>query len=448
MNNSKSPVSSKKLTYTFKGGIHPCDSKSLAEDKLIEQFSPKTVRIPLSQHIGAPATSLVKPGDIVTRGQLIGSAAGMISAPIHSSITGTVKAMVSVHLPNGRKVPAIEIEESAGAVYQNYEPQSDYATTSADELRKIVADSGIVGLGGATFPTVVKLAPNSEKTVDTILINAAECEPYLTADYRLILEQPEQFITGITLLLTIFAGARCIIGIEDNKPTAIDMIKKHISGHESSISLAILPVKYPQGAEKMLIKAATGRVVPAGKLPLEVGVSVHNVGTVVAIYEAVVCNKPLIDRIVTISGEGIQRPANIRVPIGTSVADLLAACGGLKATTSRLVAGGPMMGFALANANTVIIKGTSGILALTDKKSPQLNKSGPCIRCGRCMRACPMNLRPADFGLYGDREDWKAVKELGAINCFECGCCVYVCPSNRPLVHYVKIAKTIKDEKK
>lgn len=429
---------------TFKGGIHPPDKKELSADKpIVETKPPRRVVIPLSQHTGAPCKPTVTIGQEVKKGQLIGEPGGFVSAAVHSSISGKVIAIGELPNAMGRMVTSVVIENDAKEEWTTLKDNPDYMKLSPDELKEKIKAAGIVGLGGAAFPTVVKLSPPKEKPIDAVILNGAECEPYLTADYRLMLERPEEIIEGLNILMKILNVNKGYIGIENNKPDAIKKMKEVVS-RAPGVEVYALETKYPQGAEKMLIRALLGREVPPPPgLPMDVGVVVQNVGTTLSIYEAVRYGKPLIDRVVTVTGEGIREPKNLMVKIGTLVSHLIEECGGFKDGAGKVVAGGPMMGFALPFLDVPVTKGTSGVLVVPEDKIVHAEEFGSCIRCGRCIDVCPMNLMPSMLSLYSEKGFYEGAKEYNLWGCFECGSCAYVCPSKRPIVQFIRLAKSL-----
>lgn len=428
---------------TFKGGTHPPEKKELSKDSPIEvPPEPDKVIIPLSQHTGAPCKPAVNVGDVVKKGQLIGTPEGFVSAAVHSSVSGKVIAIENIQLPTGRFSQAIVIENDKQNEWTTLRDNPDYMSLSPDELKNKIKEAGIVGLGGAAFPTHVKLSPPKEKPIDIVILNGAECEPYLTADYRLMIEKTSEIVEGLKILMKILGVKRGIIGIEDNKPDAIAKMKEAVRGIEG-IEVWALKVKYPQGAEKMLIKATTGREVPPRGLPMDVGVVVQNIGTAFAIYEAVRYGKPLIERVVTVTGEGIKNPKNLMAKIGTPISQLIEFCGGFNNNVSKIVAGGPMMGFALPGLNAPVTKGTSGILVMSDSEVIHTEDFKPCIRCGRCVDACPMGLMPSMLSILGEKGFYEEMKEYNLFDCFECGTCAFVCPSKRPIVQLVRLGKSL-----
>ncbi len=428
---------------TFKGGIHPPDKKELAKDRPISEAKPpQRVVIPLIQHLGAPCKPIVTIGQEVKKGEMIGEPGGFVSAPVHSSVSGKVIAIAEFPNAMGRMVNSIVIENNGKEEWAALKDNPDYMKLSPDELKNKVKASGIVGMGGAAFPTVVKLSPPKEKPIDTVIINGAECEPYLTADYRLMIEKPKEIVEGLKILMKVLGVHKGFIGIENNKPDAIEKMKAAARG-EANIEVCALEVKYPQGAEKMLIKAATGREVPPRALPMDVKVVVQNVGTALAVYEAARYGKPLIERVVTVTGEGINTPSNLMVKIGTMVSDLIEQCGGFKGEAGKVVSGGPMMGFAMSSLDVPVTKGTSGILVIPEDGVSHVEDFGPCIRCGRCIDICAMGLIPSMLSILSEKGFYEEAKEYNLFDCFECGSCAFVCPSKRPIVQFVRLAKSM-----
>jgi electron transport complex protein RnfC len=417
--------------FGFKGGIHPEYNKELSKDSPIERLTQKVgdkVFIALSQHIGAPAQEIVKKKQQVKTGEKIATAAGFISADIHSSVTGTVEGVVNIPHPISGKVQAIKI--SVDEISDDYEK-----IDNSLKFQTVIKEAGIVGMGGATFPTNVKLSP--PKKIDYLIINGAECEPYLTCDHRLMVERTEDILKGGKLIIDNLKIEKFIVGIEKNKPDAIKLFKNLTDKY--NFELVELDVKYPQGGEKQLIKATINKVVPEGKLPLESGVIVQNVGTCIAIYEAVELAKPLYERVVTVTG-AVKNPKNLFVKIGTPISKLIEECGGFVGTPKKIIMGGPMMGFAVTSLETTVMKGTSGLVVLREEDLPDL-KEYNCIRCGRCINACPMGLIPVNMEQFSLNEMYESLLDWHVLNCIECGCCSYVSPSRRPLVGYFKTAK-------
>jgi electron transport complex protein RnfC len=428
---------------TFKGGIHPPDRKELSAGAAITTPKPpERVVIPLSQHTGAPCNPLVSVGQEVKKGEVIGTAEAFVSAPVHSSVSGKVIAISEFPVPVGRLIPSIVIENNGQEEWTELKESPDYMNLSPEEIKEKIKAAGIVGLGGAAFPTAVKLSPPKEKPIDTVILNGAECEPYLTADYRLMLEKPKEIIEGLKILMKTLGVSKGFVGIENNKPDAVQKMKE-AAASESNIEVCALEVKYPQGAEKMLIKALTDREIPPRGLPMDVGVVVQNVGTALAIYEAVRYGKPLIERVVSVTGAGINQPKNLMTKIGTLISHLVEECGGFKSGSAKVVAGGPMMGFALYSLDVPVTKGTSGILVMSESEMVHAEDYKPCIRCGRCVDICPMNLMPSMLSVLSEAGFYEEAKEYNLFDCFECGSCAYVCPSKRPIVQFVRLAKSM-----
>lgn len=428
---------------TFSGGIHPPDKKELSKDSPVTPAAlPQRVIIPLSQHTGAPCKPLVSVGQDVKKGELIGEPGGFVSAPVHSSVSGKVTAIAESPNAMGRMVLSVFIENDGREEWTVLKDSPDYKNLSVDELKEKIRSAGIVGLGGAAFPTSVKLSPPKEKHIDTVVINGAECEPYLTADYRLMIERPDEIVEGLKVLMKVLGVNKGIIGIEDNKPDAVEKMAQAVV-RESDIKVLALEVKYPQGAEKMLIKAVTGREIPPKGLPMDVNVVVQNVGTALAVYEAARFGKPLIERVVTVTGEGVNRPSNLMVRIGTPVSSLIDECGGFKGISGKVIAGGPMMGFALSSLEIPVTKGTSGILVIPEGEVIHAGDFDSCIRCGRCIDVCPMGLMPSMLSVLSEKAHYEDTKEYNIFDCFECGSCAYVCPSKRPIVQFIRLAKSL-----
>lgn len=426
---------------TFNQGIHPPYEKDrTANSSITTAPLPERVILPLQQHIGAPNVSLVKKGDNVKKGQVIASSEAFVSAPVHASISGKVVDVGPTMNPLGYEVTSITIEsDGLDEPIEGLSSKGDVETLSAEELKKLIRDAGIVGMGGAMFPTHVKVSVPQDKTIDSMIVNGAECEPYLTIDYRLMLERTSHILYGLRGLMKILGVKRGYIGIENNKPEAIKTMKKALHG-QGDIQVVVLDTKYPQGGEKMLIKAILDREVPQGGLPLDVGVVVNNVSTVVAIAEAVIEGMPLITRGATITGSSIERPMNVYYRIGTLIKDLIQLAGGLKEDAGKIILGGPMMGFSQPHLEIPTVKGTSGILVLSKAQSLPL-EIGPCIRCARCIDVCPTYLLPTDLARLSEHQVLKGLKEYNVLDCIECGSCSYTCPSKIPLLEWIRLGK-------
>ncbi|MGE5633113.1 MAG: electron transport complex subunit RsxC [Caulobacteraceae bacterium] len=428
-------------TLTFKGGTHPPHNKKATEKQAIERANePKVVVIPMQQHIGAPCEPVVQVGDEVKVGQKIGEAKGFVSVPVHSSVSGKVIAVEPRLYTGGMAVPCVVIEsDMQNTVFEGITPKGGLENLTSEDIKNAIKEAGIVGMGGATFPTHVKLAPPPEKKVDTVILNGAECEPYLTADHRLMLENPEDVVFGLQALMKALGVKKGFIGIETNKPDAIEKVYEAAKGLEG-IEVVALKTKYPQGAEKQLIYACTGREVPSGGLPADAGVVVNNVGTAAAVAKAIKTGMPLIERIVTVTGAGVNNPKNLLVKIGTSFREVIEQCGGLKGNVGKLIAGGPMMGITQFSLDVPVIKGTSGILVLSEEEA-RLPEPSACIRCGKCVETCPINLMPVNISANALLDRFEQAEALHALDCIECGSCSFVCPAKRPLVDSIRVAK-------
>ena len=425
---------------SFAGGIHPPHSKYCTEGKKVELCRvPDIVRIPLQQHMGAPCEALVKPGDKVKLGQKIGRPKGFVSAPVHSSVSGIVQSIEAADQPNGTRGLAVVIRNDGEDTPEESMRPGKLEQLSAEELKDIVMESGIVGMGGAAFPTHVKLSPPPEKTIDTVILNGAECEPFLTCDTRLMLENPEDILYGLKVIMKILGVSNAYIGIEDNKPEAVRTMSS-AAEKETGVQVVGLRTKYPQGAEKQLIYAITGRQVPSGGLPMDIGAVVNNVGTAAAIAHAVRTGEPLIQRIVTVSGGAVSEPKNLLVRIGTSFRDVIDFCGGWEEEPAKIISGGPMMGIAQHTLDVPVTKGTSGILLFTEKEAAMPEASN-CIRCGRCVSVCPIHLMPLFLSAQSLKGNYEEADKLHALDCIECGSCSFICPAARPLLQSICVAK-------
>lgn len=425
------------------GGIHPEEHKELTEHLAIEEMPPPDqVVLPLSMHFGAPAKPLVKKKQEVQEGEPIAVVEKALGATIHSSVTGVVKAIEPRPHPTMVRCDAIIIDRDPGAPPRQYQ-EEDWTKITREQLLARVKEAGIVGLGGAGFPTHVKLSPPPTAKVDTLVLNGAECEPYLTTDHRLMLEQPEKVVAGAKILLKILGIKQAIVGVELNKPDAINALNKVAQQTSASDDLQVhirgMQVKYPQGSEKQLIYSLTGRSVPGGGLPFDVGVIVQNISTTVAVLEAAVMQKPLYEKVATFSGRALNRRANLKVKVGTLLSDVVSFLGGTK-DLLKIVSGGPMMGFAISTMDVPVTKTTSGVLFLNSTET-DVGAHGPCIHCGWCLQACPMGLQPKEVGIYVEAGKGHLTQKFGVFDCFECGCCAYVCPAKRPLVQFARLAK-------
>lgn len=425
---------------TFKRGVHPPHGKHFTENKPIEDLQPKDLLVfPMSQHIGAPAECLVKKGDRVLVGQKIGQASGFISANIHSSVSGNVKDVKPVLTASGTKALAVIVENDGQYEEVEFTKPKDYHEMTKEEIAELVKEAGVVGMGGAAFPTNVKLLPPPDKKIDSIVINAAECEPYLTCDHRIMLEETEKIIEGLKIVLHMHPNAKGYIGIEDNKKDAIEVMQKAVKDI-ANIEVKTLQTKYPQGAEKQLIYSITKREVPSGKLPADAGCIVQNVTTLHEIYQAVVLGRPSTTRIVTVTGQAVKEPKNLRVRNGMSFRELVDACGGFNEDPVKIISGGPMMGMAISTLDVPVVKAASGILCLTSKQAV-LPEESSCIRCGKCVEACPMFLIPSTLDSLGRRKDFDGFEEGHGLDCIECGSCTFVCPAKRHLIQSIRTSK-------
>lgn len=427
----------KKLS--FKGGVHPKDKKEYTSSvPIVELEVPGELVFPVSQHIGAPCTPCVAVGDHVNVGTKIADSEAFVSAPVHSSVSGTVKAIEPRPVPNGTMVQSIVIENDFNDTLDESAKPIDYKSVKPDDIPSLVREAGVVGMGGATFPTHVKLMPPADKKIDTVIVNGAECEPYLTSDHRVMLETPDEVIMGLKIILYRFGITNGHIAVEENKPDAIAVLKKKCAGQ--GITVDTLKKKYPQGGEKQLIYAVTKRVVEVGKLPADAGVVVVNIDTCTAIARKFLYGTPLMRRIVTVVGTPVKNPANYKVRIGTPIEYILRQNGEFTAEPAKIILGGPMMGVAQFRLDIPVIKGTSAVLCLT-KEEAQIPEEGPCIRCGKCVNHCPMKLMPLYLRDYARKEDWESCEKMNVTACIECGCCSFECPSKRHLVQNIRVAK-------
>lgn len=426
--------------FGFRGGVHPPENKIQTENMAVEEVkAPKMLYVALLQHIGAPLDPIVAVGDRVLKGQKIADSQAFMSSPIHSPVSGTVKRIEDHVFPLMGRIKIVIIENDEQETWAELSKIEKWENVDRRTLLTMIREKGIVGIGGASFPTHIKLDPPADAKIDTLLLNGAECEPYLNSDNRLMIENPEKIVNGIKIIKKILGVNRAIVGIEENKPEAIASMRKAVEG--TGIEIAPLKTKYPQGGEKQLIKAVLDRQVPSGKLPSAVGVVVQNTGTAAAIYDGIVNGIPLIEKVVTVSGKGIINPKNVKIAIGTPFSYLLDYCGVNREVVDKLVMGGPMMGMAQFSEEAPVIKGTSGLLALT-KEETNPYKTRACIGCGKCVEACPMGLEPLMFARLAAFEQWEQLKEYSLMDCIECGSCAYICPANRPLTEAIKIGKS------
>lgn len=442
------PQPSKRRLWSFHGGLHVPDEKSLSSAAPIEAIPlPPQLVIPLAQHIGAPARPCVRVGDRVLKGQLIGEPDGYVSAAVHASSSGTVVAIEPrpIPHPSGLSAPCIVIAADGEDAWVDLpEPLTDYVHLDPSVIRDRVRWAGVVGLGGASFPTSVKLNPGPDRRLRTLIINGAECEPYITCDDRLMREQPARILEGVRILRHLAGADQVLIGVEDNKPAAISALVQALAASDLRDLAAVVPVPtlYPSGGERQLIRILTGLEVPTHGLPAQIGILCQNVGTAAAVADAVLRGRPLISRIVTVTGRALTSPRNLEVPIGTPARALIDHCGGFRRPPRKLVCGGPMMGFELASTEVPITKGANCLLALTPAEAPDPGPALPCIRCGRCAEVCPVRLLPQQLYWHARAKDLDRAQDYNLFDCIECGCCAAVCPSHIPLVHYYRYAKT------
>lgn len=437
-------------TLTFKRGVHPPDGKAMSADKPIEVILPKEkseLFFPMSQHIGAPCQPIVQKGDYVKVGQKIGEASGFVSSPIFSSISGTVTDIRPMLTPGGAMSPSIVIEnDGLMAEIEGLNEAKDYTKMTNEEICACIKEAGIVGLGGAGFPTHIKMAPPKDQVIDYVLVNAAECEPYLTTDYRMMLEETDRLVKGLQVVLKLHPNAKGVIGIEANKPEAIKAVTAACHGI-SNITVQPLQTKFPQGSEKHLIAAITNREVPSGALPSSVGCIVDNVDTIIAIHRALFRGRPLMRRIVTVTGGAVKNPGNYKIRIGMTFVDLMEAIGGFKETPEKLIAGGPMMGPTMYTLDVATTKTSSALLCLT-KEEAYIPPESNCIRCGKCVEHCPMGLMPFELNQYALRNDGESFVKNHGLDCIECGSCSYICPAKRQLAQSIRATKKIEMGKK
>ena len=429
------------MALTFRGGLVMNEHKNTHGVQIERMPSPEKVVIPMSQHIGAPASPVVKAGDIVARGQMIGEIKGGLGCPVHSSVSGRVKAISQIMLPTGRQSQAVEIEsDGLDTDYEGLTPFSKrLGEATSEEIIDIVRAAGISGMGGATFPAYAKIQSAVGKA-ERLIVNCAECEPYITANHRLLLEDPAAVVNGAKILLKALSLRHADIAVTDNKMDAVRRLDKMLKGSEL-FDVTVLKTKYPQGDERQLILAITKQELPAGKLPADVGCVIFNAETCAAIFKAFQTGMPLIERIVTVDGDCVKTPKNVRVPIGTSFGDVLEYCGGTKKRISRLISGGPMMGTAVWDLSSPVMKGTSGILAFSDRAVRPYDQAPACIHCGRCLSVCPMHLMPTALASYSKIGRYDICAEYDAMSCVECGSCAYVCPGAVPITSYIRVAK-------
>lgn len=432
---------------TFRGGVHPYDGKELSKDKPIKAVLPKGDLVyPLSQHIGAPAKPIVEKGDRVLTGQKIAEAGGFVSAPIYATVSGTVKAIEQRRVVTGDNVPSIIIENDGLYEEVEYPERKPLEEMSREEIIECVKEAGIVGMGGAGFPTFIKLSPKEPEKIDYVIANCAECEPYLTSDYRRMLEEPEKLVGGLKVSLQLFENARGILAVEDNKPDCIELLKK-LTKDEPRISVKALKTKYPQGAERQIIYATTGRAINSAMLPADAGCVVNNVDTIVAIYHAVIEGRPLMNRIVTVTGDAIADPRNFIVRIGTNYHELIEEAGGFKEEPVKIISGGPMMGFGIFDLDVPTTKTASALLCLTQDDVSAMEPSA-CINCGRCVEVCPGRVVPRMLADYAENYEEEEFLSHNGMECCECGCCSFVCPAKRPLTQTIKSMRKIQLAKK
>ncbi len=432
---------------TFVGGIHPYDGKDLSKDKPIREVLPKGDLVyPLSQHIGAPAQPIVKKGDRVLTGQKIAEAGGFVSAPVYASVSGKVKAIEPRRVVTGDLVMSIVVENDELYEEVDRPEPAPFEELTREEKIGLIREAGIVGMGGAGFPTAVKLSPKEPEKIEYVIVNCAECEPYLTSDYRKMLEEPRELIGGLKVILSLFENARGILAVEDNKPNCISKLKR-LTKNETKTTVKALKTKYPQGSERQLIYAATGRAINSSMLPADAGCVVNNVDTVIAVYNAVTYGEPLIYRIVTVTGDAIAVPQNFKVRIGTNYHELVDEAGGFKQQPVKIVSGGPMMGFGIFDLDVPTTKTSSALLCLTKDEVSAMEPSA-CINCGKCAEVCPGRVVPRKLADYAEHYDEEAFLKNNGMECCECGCCSYICPAKRPLTQVIKSMRKMQLAKK
>ncbi len=425
---------------TFKGGVHPYEGKELAKDQPIVEVLPKgNLVYPLSQHIGAPASPVVAVGDRVLKGQKIAEAGGFVSAPIHSSVSGTVKAIEPRRVAVGDMVTSIVIESDGAFEEVSYASCEDTASLTKEEIIGKVKEAGVVGMGGAGFPTHVKLSPKEPENIEYVIANCAECEPYLTADYRRMLENPEELIAGMKIILQLFGKAKGVFGIENNKPDCIEKLQEMVKD-DPRLMVCPLETKYPQGGERQLIYAVTGRSINSKMLPADVGCIVDNVETIIAVYNAVKLGKPVMQRVSTITGDAVEKPGNFLYSVGTSYAELVEAAGGFKSQPQKIISGGPMMGFSMFGLDVPTTKTASSLLCLTEDEVAAMEPTA-CINCGRCVEICPEQLVPSKLAKFSDHGISETFEKWYGLECIECGSCSYICPAKRQLAQSIKTMK-------
>ncbi|MCM1136579.1 MAG: electron transport complex subunit RsxC [Clostridium sp.] len=432
---------------TFVGGIHPYDGKDLSKDKPIREVLPKGDLVyPMSQHIGAPAQPIVKKGDRVLAGQKIAEAGGFVSAPVYATVSGTVKAIEPRRVVTGDLVTSIVVEDDKKYEEADWPEPAPLEELTREEKINLIREAGIVGMGGAGFPTAVKLSPKEPEKIEYVIVNCAECEPYLTSDYRKMLEEPRELIGGLKVILSLFENARGILAVEDNKPNCVAKLRR-LTKNENKITVKALKTKYPQGAERQLIYATTGRAINSSMLPADAGCVVNNVDTVIAVFNAVTYGEPLMYRIVTVTGDAIAEPQNFKVRIGTNYHELVEEAGGFKKQSVKIVSGGPMMGFGIFDLDVPTTKTSSALLCLT-KDEVSAMEPGPCINCGKCVEVCPGRVVPRKLADYAEHYDEEAFVKNNGMECCECGCCSYICPAKRPLTQVIKSMRKMQLAKK